>query len=242
VKADAPGSSSTDVIRPDWPAPARVRALVTTRALGDLSGEAGKARLRPLLPGEPVWLRQVHGTVVIDADSKPGMERPQADAAVARKAGSVCVVMAADCMPVLLADDAGSVVAAAHAGWRGLSAGVIEATVGEMRAAMRAATRVPAAGILAWLGPAIGPRVYEVGEEVRAAFLERDAAAAAAFVATRPGHWLLDLYAVARQRLAKLGVERVYGGGLCTYSDPARFYSYRRDGASGRMAALIWLS
>jgi YfiH family protein len=174
------------------------------------------------------------------------MERPQADAAVARKAGSVCVVMAADCMPVLLADDAGSVVAAAHAGWRGLSAGVIEATVGEMRApmraAMRAATRVPAAGIMAWLGPAIGPRVYEVGEEVRAAFLERDAAAAAAFVATRPGHWLLDLYAIARQRLAKLGVERVYGGGLCTYSDPARFYSYRRDGASGRMAALIWLS
>jgi hypothetical protein len=215
-----------------------VRALVTTRALGDLSGEAGKARLRPLLPGEPVWLRQVHGTVVIDADSKPGMERPQADAAVARKAGSVCVVMAADCMPVLLTDDAGSVVAAAHAGWRGLSAGVIEATVGEMRAAMR----VPAAGVIAWLGPAIGPRVYEVGEEVRAAFLERDAAAAAAFVATRPGHWLLDLYAVARQRLAKLGVERVYGGGLCTYSDPARFYSYRRDCASGRMAALIWLS
>jgi YfiH family protein len=150
--------------------------------------------------------------------------------------------MAADCMPVLLADEAGGVVAAAHAGWRGLSAGVIEATVGEMRAAMRAAMRVPAAGIIAWLGPAIGPRVYEVGEEVRTAFLERDAAAAAAFVATRPGHWLLDLYAVARQRLAKLGVERVYGGGLCTYSDPERFYSYRRDGASGRMAALIWLS
>jgi YfiH family protein len=211
-----------------------VRALVTTRALGDLAAEPGKARLRPLLPGEPVWLRQVHGTVVIDADSKPGTERPQADAAVAREAGSVCVVMAADCMPVLLADDAGSVVAAAHAGWRGLSAGVIEAAVGAMR--------VHAAGVIAWLGPAIGPRVYEVGEEVRAAFLERDAAAAAAFVATRPGHWLLDLYAVARQRLAKLGVERVYGGGLCTYSDPARFYSYRRDGASGRMAALIWLS
>jgi len=238
VKADAVSRSSGEIIRPEWPAPARVRALVTTRALGDLAAEPGKARLRPLLPGEPVWLRQMHGTVVIDADSKPHMERPQADAAVARKADSVCVVMAADCMPVLLTDEAGSVVAAAHAGWRGLSAGVIEATVGEMRAA----TRVPAAGIIAWLGPAIGPRVYEVGEEVRAAFLERDAAAAAAFVATRPGHWLLDLYAVARQRLAKLGVERVYGGGLCTYSDPERFYSYRRDGASGRMAALIWLS
>ena len=142
--------------------------------------------------------------------------------------------MAADCMPVLLADEAGGVVAAAHAGWRGLSAGVIEAAVDAMR--------VPAASVIAWLGPAIGPRVYEVGEEVRAAFLERDAAAAAAFVATRPGHWLLDLYSVARQRLAKLGVERVYGGGLCTYSDPERFYSYRRERGAGRMAALIWLS
>jgi YfiH family protein len=227
-----------DLIVPAWPAPARVKAMVTTRVFGDMGTEAGKAKLRALLPGEPVWLRQVHGTVVINADSRPGTERPQADAAVARKAGSVCAVMAADCMPVLLTDDSGGVVAAAHAGWRGLSAGVVEATVGEMRAAMR----VPAAGIIAWLGPAIGPRVYEVGEEVRAAFLGRDAAAAAAFVATRPGHWLLDLYAVARQRLAKLGVERVYGGGLCTYSDQERFYSYRRDRAAGRMAALIWLS
>ena len=156
------------------------------------------------------------------------------DAAVARRKGTVCAVMAADCMPVLLADASGAVVAAAHAGWRGLSAGVIEAAVDAMR--------VAPAEVIAWLGPAIGPRVYEVGEEVRAAFLKRDAAAAAAFVPTRSGHWLLDLYAVARQRLAKLGVERVYGGGLCTYSDPERFYSYRRDRASGRMAALIWLS
>jgi YfiH family protein len=227
-----------DLIVPAWPAPGRVKAMVTTRMFGDMGTEAGKAKLRALLPGEPAWLRQVHGTGVIDADSKPHPERPQADAAVARKAGSVCVVMAADCMPVLLTDDAGSVVGAAHAGWRGLSAGVIEAAVREMRTAMRA----PAAGIIAWLGPAIGPRVYEVGEEVRAEFLARDASAASAFVATRPGHWLLDLYAVARQRLAKLGVERVYGGGLCTYSDPERFYSYRRDRAAARMAALIWLS
>jgi YfiH family protein len=218
--------------------PARVRALVTTRQFGDMASEESKLKIQPLVAGEPRWLRQVHGTTVIDADSKPGAEKPQADAAVARKAGSVCAVMAADCMPVLLADEAGGVVAAAHAGWRGLCGGVIEAAVGEMRREMR----TPPAGIIAWLGPAIGPRVYEVGEEVRAAFLERDAAAATAFVATRPGHWLLDLYAVARQRLAKLGVERVYGGGLCTYSDPERFYSYRRDGASGRMAALIWLS
>lgn len=240
MKADAVSWSSGEIIRPEWPAPARVRALVTTRRFGDMATEESRAKIRPLVPGEPLWLRQVHGTTVADAESKAN--RPQADAAVARKIGAVCAVMAADCMPVLLAEEAGGVVAAAHAGWRGLSAGVIEATVGEMRAAMRAAMRAPAAGIIAWLGPAIGPRVYEVGEEVRAAFLERDPAAAAAFVATRPGHWLLDLYTVARQRLAKLGVERVYGGGLCTYSDPERFYSYRRDGASGRMAALIWLS
>ncbi len=232
MKADAAHGSPEELIRPEWPAPPRVRALVTTRQFGDMASEEGKARIKRLVAGEPLWLRQVHGTTVVDAASKAS--RPQADAAVAREAGAACVVMAADCMPVLLADDAGSVVAAAHAGWRGLSAGVIEAAVREMR--------VEAARLIAWLGPAIGPRVYEVGEEVRAAFLERDASAAAAFVATRPGHWRLDLYAVARQRLAKLGVERVYGGGLCTYSDPARFYSYRRDGASGRMAALIWLS
>ena len=236
MKADAPSWSAGEIIRPEWPAPARVRALVTTRQFGDMASEESKVKIRQLVAGEPLWLRQVHGTTVADAESKAN--RPQADAAVARKAGAVCAVMAADCMPVLLADAAGGVVAAAHAGWRGLSAGVIEAAVGEMRREMR----VPLAGIIAWLGPAIGPRVYEVGEEVRTAFLERDAAAAAAFVATRPGHWLLDLYAVARQRLATLGIERVYGGGLCTYSDPERFYSYRRDGASGRMAALIWLS
>ena len=219
-------------VLPEWPAPARVRALVTTRGFGDISAETGKAKLRPLLPQEPVWLKQVHGTGVIDADSKP--QRPAADAAVARVPGTVCVVMLADCMPVLLADEAGSVVAAAHAGWRGLSAGVVEAALGAMR--------VPAANVVAWLGPAIGPRVYEVGEEVRAAFLERDAAAATAFVANRPGHWLLDLYAVARQRLAKLGVRKIYGGNLCTYSDATRFFSYRRDRSAERMAALIWLA
>jgi polyphenol oxidase len=220
-----------DFITPVWSAPANVNARMTLRTLGDMAGE-GRRAVRGLLQAEPVWLKQVHGTSVIDADSRP--EAPVGDAAVARRKGTVCTVMAADCMPVLLADAAGSVVAAAHAGWRGLSAGVIEAAVGEMR--------VRPASVIAWLGPAIGPRVYEVGEEVRAAFIERDPAAAAAFVITRPGHWLLDLYAVARQRLAKLGVERVYGGGLCTYSDPERFYSYRRDRAAGRMAALIWLS
>jgi YfiH family protein len=141
----------------------------------------------------------------------------------------VCAIRVADCMPVLFADEAGSVIGAAHAGWRGLSAGVIESTIGEMK--------VEANRILAWLGPAIGPKVYEVGDEVRAAFREKEA-----FSPARPGHWLLDLYAVARQRLRACGVERVFGGGECTYSDPRRFHSYRRDGTRARMAALLWLS
>ena len=142
--------------------------------------------------------------------------------------------MAADCMPVFLAHDEGEVVAIAHAGWRGLAAGVIEATIEAMA--------VPAARVLAWLGPAIGPHAYEVGEEVRAAFLERDARADAAFAATGPGRWRLDLYAVARQRLAALGARRVSGGGLCTFSDPGRFFSWRRDRTASRMAAAIWLA
>ena len=208
------------MIRPDWPAPARVRALVTTR------GEAD-----PDLPAPPAWLKQVHGTRVVDAAAASA--RPEADACVARVPGAVCAVQAADCMPVLLADAAGTVVGAAHAGWRGLCAGIIEATVDEMK--------VPGARLLAWLGPAIGPAHYEVGAEVREAFLARDAAAAAAFVANRPGHWLLDLYAVARQRLAARNVTRVHGGGFCTYSDAARFPSWRRDRTRERIAAFVWL-
>jgi YfiH family protein len=181
-----------DVIVPDWPAPPGVRALVTTRAMGDMAGP-GRAALRGRVPAEPAWLMQVHGTAVLDLDrqSPPA----EADAAVARTQGKVCVVGAADCMPVLLTDKAGTVVAAAHAGWRGLSSGVIEAALEEMR--------TPPQAILAWLGPAIGPRAYEVGEDVRAAF----AAYPEAFSGpTRPGHWLLDLYAVARRRLAAAGV------------------------------------
>ena len=166
-------------------------------------------------------------------DAAEAAREPEADASVARRAGAVCVVKAADCLPVLLADEAAGVVGAAHAGWRGLAAGVIEATVEEMRVAPKS--------LIAWLGPAIGPRVYEVGEEVRAAFLARDARAASAFVPNRPGHWLLDLYAVARQRLGALGVTRVYGGGYCTYSDSARFPSFRRDGTRERIAAFVWL-
>ena len=238
-------------ILPDWQVPANVRALVTTRAggvsrgafeslnLGFVAGDErgavkeNRRRLATLLPGTPHWLRQVHGTRVVDADTlAPSAPSPQADGAVARKAGSVCAVFVADCMPVLLADDEGHVVGVAHAGWRGLNAGVIEATV--------AAMGVPADRVRAWLGPAIGPRAYEVGDEVRRAFVARDEQAAAAFSPTRPGHWLLDLYAVARQRLAACGVPRVWGGGRCTHSEPQRFFSHRRDGVTGRMAALIW--
>ena len=216
----------TPAIFPGWPL-RHVGALATTTAMGDIGAEAGRSELRALLPAEPRWLHQVHGARVIDADRTTTLM--QADAAVARERGTVCVVKIADCMPVLFADDAGSVVAAAHAGWRGLAAGVLEATID--------ATRASAGTLSAWLGPAIGPRVYEVGDEVRAAIGGPEAA----FSATRPGHWLLDLYAVARARLQAKGVARIYGGDFCTYSDQ-RFFSYRRDRTSMRMAAAVWLT
>ena len=186
--------------------------------------------LRALLPAEPVWLRQVHGTRVVNLDRPESLE---GDAATTTMRNRVCAIRVADCMPVLFSDENAEVIAAAHAGWRGLCAGVLEKTI--------AAMGVSGERIVAWLGPAIGPKVYEVGDEVRAAFLKADRAAEAAFTPTRPGHWLLDLYAVARQRLRARGVERIYGGGECTYSD-ARFYSYRRDGTTGRMAACVWLA
>ena len=215
-----------DLIRPDWPA--RVGALVTTAAMGDMATETGRARLRALLPAEPCWLQQVHGARVVDAARAASGEK--ADASIARQRGTVCLVKIADCMPVFLADEQASVVAAAHAGWRGLASGVLEATVD--------ATGAAPERLYAWLGPAIGPRVYEVGEDVRSAIGEP----AEAFMATRPGHWLLDLYAVARDRLQRRGVQRIYGGGLCTYSDPDRFFSYRRDRGQRRMVAAIWLA
>ena len=215
-----------DLIRPDWPA--RVGALVTTAAMGDMATETGRARLRALLPAEPCWLQQVHGARVVDAARAASGEK--ADASIARQRGTVCMVKIADCMPVLFADEQASVVAAAHAGWRGLASGVLEATID--------ATGAAAESLYAWLGPAIGPRVYEVGEDVRSAIGEP----AEAFMATRPGHWLLDLYAVARDRLQRRGVQRIYGGGFCTYSDPDRFFSYRRDRGQRRMVAAIWLA
>jgi len=212
------------MISPDWPAPPRVRAFVTTREWGDVKDPAVREKLRAMLPAEPAWLKQVHGTRVIDLDDA----QREGDAAFTGQRNRVCVVQAADCMPVLFADEKGTTVAAAHAGWRGLAGGVLEATV--------EATGVPPRKLVAWLGPAIGPRVYEVGEDVRAAFRGYEEA----LTPNRPGHWLLDLYAVARRKLA--GLKSVSGGGFCTYSDPARFFSYRRDGTAGRMAAFIWLT
>jgi YfiH family protein len=205
--------------------------------LGDHVGDEPAAvaenrrRLREVLalPAEPLWLEQVHGT---DVARCGGPARPLADAAVALEPGQVCAVMVADCLPVLLADRGGTCVAAAHAGWRGLAAGVLEATV--------AALPAEPSQIVAWLGPAVGPEAFEVGPEVRDAFLAADEAAGEAF---RPGmgdRWLADVYRLARQRLARVGVTDLHGGGLCTVSDPARFFSYRRDGATGRMAALVW--
>jgi hypothetical protein len=219
-------------LRADWPAPANIRALTTLRN-GDNPATSleHRRRLRETLslPSEPSWLRQVHGTVVAN---DPGQHLPEADAAVTNRADAVLAILTADCLPVLFCNQDGSEIAAAHAGWRGLSAGVLEATVAAMRS--------PSSSLLAWLGPAAGPEAYEIGEEVRAAFLAHDPRAEVAFVPTRPEHWRVDLYMLARQRLADVGVTKVFGGGLCTISDPLRFYSYRRDQSSGRMATLIW--
>lgn len=241
-------------IRPEWPVSHRVRALVTTRAgglsigpyaslnLGTGTGDdqpkvrENRRRLRALLPAEPRWLRQVHGTDVVCADTVG--EPCAADASWTAAPGVVCAVLVADCLPVLLAERHGRVVAAAHAGWRGLAAGVVENTV----AALGAAGVAPR-DLVAWLGPAIGPDAFEVGGEVLEAFRSVDHSAPAAFRPGRgqSGRWLADLYMLGRQRLARAGVHEVRGGGLCTMSDPARFYSYRRERATGRMAALIWI-
>jgi len=244
---------SAEWIIPGWPAPANVRAMVTTRNgpgvsqppfnafnLGARCGDdpqavaQNRARLREALqlPAEPRWLRQVHGTHVVHFDSHDAEQEPEADAAFTRASGVVLAILTADCLPVLFCARDGSEVAAAHAGWRGLRAGVLENTVAAMRTARE--------DLLVWFGPAIGPRSYEVGDEVRAAFVAHDRAAGEAFTPTRPGHWQCDLYALARQRLRMAGVTQVHGGGFDTFTDP-RLYSYRRDGGrSGRFATLIW--
>ena len=236
-------------IIPDWPAPLNVKALQTTRAggfssapydsfnLGDHVGDAplaverNRMLLNRLLPSEPVWLNQMHGTVVADADRASCL--PQADACIARHRASVCVVMTADCLPILLCDTQGSVVAVAHAGWKGLAAGVIEATVKSMDVAPE--------NITAWLGPAISQDAFEVGDEVRAAFAAIQPQASSAFIPSKSGKWFADLYALARLRLNALGITRIYGGGSCTFRERDRYFSYRRDGATGRMGTFIWL-
>lgn len=239
-----------DLLLPDWPAPANVRALQTLRSggcspvpwsslnLGDHVGDdpthvaANRAALRAHLPAEPLWLNQVHGNATVEGKYWP--KSKIADASYTREPETVCVVMTADCLPVLFCDRAGTVVAAAHAGWRGLLGGVLEATIAGMA--------VPAGELLAWLGPAIGPQAFEVGDEVRTAFIADDAVAADCFVPKAPGKWLADIYELARRRLRRTGVTAIHGGDFCTVSDPARFFSYRRDGVTGRQASLIWLA
>jgi polyphenol oxidase len=242
------GAPHPDWIVPDWPAPRRVRALITTRAGGVSSGkyaslnlgtrvgdepghvERNRAALEACLPAQPRWMKQVHGTTVVDvAGAATGVE---ADAAFTRAENVVCAVLTADCLPVLVCDRAGAVAGIAHAGWRGLAAGVIENVI--------AATKVPAPELIAYLGPGIGPGVYEVGEDVRRAFVAASPEAESAFAHRGKGKFLADLYTLARQRLAAAGVGAVYGGGCCTLSEE-RFFSFRRDGITGRMASLIWL-
>jgi polyphenol oxidase len=240
-------------IFPDWPAPRGVRAAVTTRDgpgmsaaayarfnLGLRSGDSeesvrgNREALQQVLalPAAPRWLRQVHGSAVAELGPLPSEDEPQADAAVSHLPGTVLAILTADCLPVLFCSADGAHIGAAHAGWRGLAGGVLEATV--------AAMHVAPSQLLAWLGPCIGAPSYEVGAEVRAAFVERDAAAAADFLPVRPGHWSCDLAGLARRRLAAAGITAIHGGGFDTRSD-ARFYSYRRDGgASGRFASLVW--
>jgi len=251
LSAPASTTPSIGLLRPEWPAISGVRAAVTLRTGGVSGGpfaslnlsahvgddpvavraNRGRVRQALALPGEPAWLEQVHGTRVIVL--RPGVSAGRADAAVTASSGLVCAIQVADCMSVLFAARDGSEVGAAHAGWRGLAGGVLEATV--------RALATPPSKLQAWLGPAIGPGHFEVGEEVRRAFLDSDTAAAGAFAPNARGRWQCDLYALARLRLKRLGVHSVHGGGWCTFADAARFFSYRRDGRCGRMAALIWI-
>lgn len=248
-----------DFLIPDWPGrPLNIGAVATVRQGGisqspydDGSGDGGlnlgahvgdrlqnvlqnRLLLQASLPDQPKWLSQVHGSVVVDAADVVGA--PEADASVSTQAGVVCAILTADCLPVLFCDDRGRVVAAAHAGWRGLVGGVLENTVASMR-------KAGAGNILAWLGPAIGPSHFEVGNDVLEAFIARDASTYIAFssIADRPGKYLANIYLLSKILLRKVDVNEVSGGGLCTVSDAKQFYSYRRDKVTGRMASLIWI-
>jgi polyphenol oxidase len=244
-------------VEPDWPAPGRVRALSTFRSGGvslapyaslNLGGHVGdepvavaenRRRLAAAagLPSEPVWLAQVHGIAVADLDATLGVGQGAAtftaDAAFTRQPGRICAILTADCLPVLLTDETGGVAGAAHAGWRGLAAGVLEAMVRAMGE--------PPGRLMAWLGPAIGIEHFEVGVEVRETLLQADPGAEGAFALNARGRFMADLAALARRRLQALGVGRIDGGGQCTHADAGRYFSYRRDGITGRQATLIWL-
>lgn len=251
------GEAIDTILRADWPAPRGVQAFTTLRHgagvsrppfdgfnMGLRCGDDAAAVLanrRQLveqcaLPSEPHWLRQVHGVDVMrfDTSATPAnaAEEMTADASITPMHGTVLAILTADCLPVVFAAEDGTEIAAAHAGWRGLAAGVLEATI--------AAMKTPHENIMAWLGPAAGPDAYEIGEDVFDAFVSRDPRSGIAFAATRPGHWHVDLYALARMRLANAGITRIFGGGLCTMSDPQRFYSHRRDQRTGRMATIIF--
>lgn len=249
--------SELPLLRPDWPAPANVHAVVTTRLggvslapwdslnlgqhVGDDPAHVRQNRerllgaLQAIAPAQsPQWLNQVHGIRVLEATEESRAGAPDADAVFTTRSQQPCVVMTADCLPVFFCDRAGTRVAVAHAGWRGLCDGVLESTL---------KCFPDPAQVLAWMGPAIGPAAFEVGEEVRQAFLQQDAGADAHFrPSPNAGRWLADIYGLARLRLAAAGLAAIGGGDLCTVSDSARFYSYRRDGQTGRMASVIWLA
>jgi YfiH family protein len=237
-------------IIPDWPAPEHVRAYSTTREGGVSQGAWASLNLAThvkddpnhvaenrrrlsealVIPNEPYWLEQVHGTEV----ARPELKTTQcADAAFTQQSETPCVVMTADCLPVLFCDELGTAVAAAHAGWRGLAAGVLEQTLKCFDDPSK---------VMAWMGPAIGPEHFEVGGEVRETFVQQHPQAESAFVESRPAHWMADIFQLARQRLLAAGVSQIYGGGICTYADADHFYSFRRESITGRMASLIWLS
>ena len=237
-------------IIPDWPAPEHVRAYSTTRQGGVSQGAwsslnlathvdddpinvaENRRRLSEVLaiPNEPYWLEQVHGTEVVRPELKT---THRADAAFTQQLNTPCVVMTADCLPVLFCDEQGTAVAATHAGWRGLAAGVLEQTLKCFDQPSK---------VMVWMGPAIGPEHFEVGDEVREMFVQQHAAAENAFVISRSGHWMADIFLLARQRLLSAGVSHIFGGDICTYADADHFYSFRRESVTGRMASLIWLS
>lgn len=246
------GLNSDLWLQADWPSPAGIYAGTSWRRggvsqgpyaslnlalhVGDDANAVVENRHRLGLPSEPFWLNQVHGQTVVDAGriSKQDPHRViEADAAYTDRVGVICAVLTADCLPVLLCDRQGTRVAAVHAGWRGLAAGIVERTLD--------ALQLPSEHLLAWLGPAIGPNAYEVGEEVRDAFVRENPEAVTAFRPSRPQHWWMDIYQLARQRLLNRGVSAISGGNHCTWQEAENFYSYRRDGVTGRMASVIWI-